>query len=267
MEKLISLESAIETFNNGEYADAAQDLKFLLEQEPDNFRIRLYYLVSLGLSASPVKGEDLTKVWNQAESLLRQTEEYNLMEEARHLLSIYANAVYIRCNDWQKMEYALLQKDVSFEKKELVLKEFQRILLEADVEYRAVLNVLYGYAALCAERASKPGTPSAFLEGALKTMTEAAQLQGEIGLEEDFAPLNLALFACRLHLEENMAEAWEMRRNLLDLCLHGEKALSQWETFAPYAHAGKQKELEAEVKKIRRREKFKVWKRPDKKQH
>lgn len=261
MEKLLSLESAIEKFNNGDYTNAAQNLKSLLKQDPDNIRIRLYYMVSLGLSAAPVKGEDLTSVWHQAEDLLRQTEAYDLMEEARQLLSIYANAVYIRCNDWQKMEYALLQKDVSLEKKDLVLKEFQRILLEADVEYRAVLTVLYGYAAFSAERATYPGAPADFLEGALKTMTEAAKLQGEIGLEEDFDPLNLAAFACRLRLSEDMAEAWETRRNLLNLCLHGEKALARWEEFAPYAHSKKQKELEAEVKKSRRREKFKVWKR------
>lgn len=265
MEKLLSLESAIETFKSGSYAAAAQELKLLLEQNPDQTRIRLYYLISSGLSATPVKGEDLIKTWSEVSQLLTHSESYEFFEEARQLLSIYANAVYIRCNDWQKMEYTLLQKDVSFENKELLLKEFQRILLKADVEYKAVLQVLYEYSALCAEHCSRSDAPADFFNGVLKTMTEAARLQGEIGLEEDFDPMALAVYACRLNLKEEMSETWEQRRCLLDLCLHGEKALSRWEEFAPYAHAEKQKDLEAEAKKIRRKEKLRFWKRPDKK--
>lgn len=261
-EKQSAFEAAKEKWIEGSYDAAAQELHALLARYPEDTRIRLHYLVCLGLSAVPVKGEALIDTWEQAAELLKQTPQQEFWEEARQLFSVYANAVYIHCNEWQKLEYALLQKDVNFEKKELVLKEFQKILLKADVEYKAILKVYYGYASLCAEYFTEPDIPASFLEGALKTMTDAAKLQGEIGLEEDYNPMDLALAACRLPLSQGMTEAWDMRRELLDLCLHGEEALARWEEFAPYANPSKQKELTAEVNKLRRRARLKFWKRP-----
>ena len=66
-----------------------------------------------------------------------------------------------------------------------MLGEFQKILLKADVEYKAVLTVYYGYASLLSGHFTERDAPAAFFEGALKTMTDAAKLQGEIGLEEE----------------------------------------------------------------------------------
>lgn len=260
MKNYSALKSVAEKIKEGSYDSAVEELRPLLAENQEDSRIRLYDLISTGLSASPVTGEELTKTWEQIEPLLEATPQYDFLEEARQLLSIYANAVYTRCNEWQMLEYALLQKDVSFEKKELVLKEFQKILLKADIEYKAVLNVFYGYTAL-STKIAQMNAPVDFLTGALKTMTDAAKLQGEIGLEEAYDPLNLALYACSLKLPKDLEEVWEMRRQLLDLCLHGEIALARWEEFAPYANPDKKKELEKEVNKLLRREKLKFWKR------
>ena len=262
MEKNSKFEAAMEKWKEGAYDCAAREFEDLLSENPDNPRIRLYCLVSRGLSADAVTGVALADTWEQSAELLKQNPDHEFWEEARQLFSVYANAVYIRCNDWQKLEYALLQKDVSFEKKELVLKEFQKILLKADVEYKAVLTVYYGYASLLSGHFTERDAPAAFVEGALKTMTDAAKLQGEIGLEEDYNPLDLAQYACRLPISQDMADAWDMRRLLLDLCLHGEQALNRWAEFAPYANPEKQKELTAEVNRLRRRAKLKFWRRP-----
>ena len=265
MGEMVLLETAIKKFEDGDYAGTVQELESLGAGTSENPRLRLYYLVSQGLSEKPAKGEGLARVWEQVLGMLKETADYGLLEEARRIMMVYANAVYCNCNDWQKLEYALLQKDVCFENKEKLLKEFQRVLLAADEEYKAVLGVVYDYARLAAEKSISEDVPPEFLEGTLKSMVMAAELQAEVGLEEVFEPIELGRQACRLQLQKEMAEAWEMRQELLNVCLHGEKALTEWETFALYAAPEKKAELETEVKKLRRREKLKSWARFGKK--
>jgi len=255
------MNTILEQFKNGDYKGALKALEALEAEGFENPRICIYALAAKGLSETPVKGEGLTRAWNGIKELLKDGREYSLLEETRQVMMLYANAVYCNCNDRQKMEYTVLQKDVSFENKERLLHDFQRILLEADTEYKAILQVVYEYAAMAAAKGNTSEASTEFLEGALKSMLMAAELQAEIGLEEIFDPMELARCACQLRLSDNMTEAWETRRELLSITLRGEKALGEWEIFAPYAAPGKKAELEREVKKLRRREKLRSWMR------
>lgn len=248
-----ALSQAVQLFQSGDYAGALSQL----EQLPDSPRREIYRLAAAGLSVDPVKGPALEACWKGLLPLLEADPRPELLEEARQVLSVFANTVFRNCNSWQSLEYAKLQADVTLEKKEYLFREFQRILLLADEEYRSVLRVLYGYAALADARGPKAENQE-FLDGALKNMLQAAQLQFQIGLQEEFDPLVLAEYACRLELNQEQAA---VRRELLDTALTGQKALDRWESFAPYADPAKKKALEKEIRRANLSEKLKFWKR------
>lgn len=255
-------EMALARFTAGDYPQAAELLEQVLASEPENLRAKIGCLTARALAHTPVKGEALRQTWGEIRELLESCATWEIAEEARQAVSILANTVYRNCNDWQKMEYAALQKDVNFEKKEYVLQQFQRILLAADVEYRAVLEFLYGYAALA--RQMLDGAPEDFVRGAVKNMLFAAELQYEIGLQEEFDPLILAGYVCEMDLSA-LSDGEELRQELLKATLHGEHALARWEEFAPYAPPELRRELEKEVRKARFVEKLQFWKRLKKK--
>lgn len=247
------LSQSIQLFQSGDYSGALSQL----EQAPSCPRREIYRLAATGLSVYPVKGPALESCWSELLPVLEADPRPELLEEARQVLSVFANTVFRNCNSWQSLEYAKLQADVQLEKKEYLFREFQRILLLADEEYRAILRVLYGYAALADAKGPKANHPN-FLDGALKNMLQIAQLQFQIGLQEEFDPMVLAQYACQLTLTQ---EQDAVRRELLDTALSGQKALDQWETFAPYANPAKKKALEKELRKARVSEKLQFWKR------
>lgn len=248
-----TLSQAVQLFQSGDYADALSQL----ERLPDSPRREIYRLAAAGLSVDPVKGPALEACWKGLQPILEADPQPALLEEARQVLSVFANTVFRNCNSWQSLEYAKLQADVELDKKEYLFREFQRILLLADEEYRSILRVLYGYAALADARGPKAGN-QAFVDGALKNMLQVAQLQFQIGLQEEFDPLILAEYACSLELTE---EQDAVRRELLDTALTGQKALDRWEFFAPYANPTKKKALEKEIRKANLSEKLQFWKR------
>lgn len=248
------MDAFLEKFNAGAYAEAAA----LLEADSTSLEARLLLPAARAMAEETVNAAALCAAWEQVKPVLEAGVSHDQAEQARAWMAVVANTVYTRCNDWQKVEYGALQKDVSFERKEYVLKEFQRILLAADVEYRGVLTFLYGYAAIAA--GMEAGAPVEFRRGALKNLYQACELQFEIGLQDEFDPLLLAGYACAMDLT-GIEDGEEQRRELLDNALHGEKALARFEEFAKYAPEGKRKELEKEVKKARFLERIQFWKR------
>lgn len=251
----VTFESALESFRSGDYAETLP----LLGSLPPSPRREIYRLAAAGLSAHPVKGPALRAYWDAVLPILEGTPDPGLLEEARQVLSVFANTVFRNCNSWQALEYAKLQGDVKLEKKEFLFNEFQRVLLAADREYRAMLYALYGYAALADAVGPKAGAPK-FLQGVLKNLLQTAQLQFQIGLQEEYDPLTLARYACKLDLSA-LPDGEQTRRELLDAALTGEQALAQWEEFAPYADPAKKTALEKEVRKARLSEKLQFWKR------
>lgn len=255
MEQTVTFDTALSLFQEGDYAKALEQLEAL----PESPRREVYRLAAAGLSSHPVKGEALVKFWDALYPLLNENRDHALVEEGRGVLSVFANTVFRNCNQWQMLEYAKIQKDVKLENKEFMFDEFRRLLLIADDEYRTVLRAMYGYAAL-ADEMCKEGADEAFILGALKNMQQIAELQFQIDLREEYDPLVLAEYACRLDLS-SIPEGDEKRRELLNYALQGEQALQRWGEFAPYADPAKKKELEKEVRKAHFAEKLKFWKR------
>ena len=257
-----TLHDALELFDRKEYSAALSIFENLAEDKAP--KAQLYGACCKFLAATPATAALLGQTWQTVLGLLEQTEEtenrFAFAEEARMALALCTTALYRACNDRQMLEYGMLQKDVSFEKKEYVLREFQRVLKAADEDYRAVLTVIYGYAAFAVALSGKAAEE--FYLGLLQYMHSAVSLQAEIGLSEEFDPLLLAKYACGLPLDPEMEEAVEERNKLLADALTTPDALKDWETFAPFAQAAgvKREVLEKEERKRQRIEKLKFWK-------
>ena len=104
----------------------------------------LYVLAAQYLSALPLSREGLEKMWQQMKQLLQQAGPQISLALASAVQDTAARctaAFYRACNDRLKLEYALLQKDVCFEKKEYVIRRMQELLLQADVDFSAALGM------------------------------------------------------------------------------------------------------------------------------
>lgn len=254
MEKERQLEEAANRFRDGDYEGT---LALLTEEEQEDGRALLYRTAGSALAGASVKGEQLRRDWRELKPYLEQG-NWKLLDEARQVMSVYANAVYRACNTRQQVEYTRMNGQVSLETKEALLKEFQKILLEADEEYRAVLEVLHDWAGYAAGQRGE--VCEAWLEGALKFMKTCAELQAEIGLEEEYPLMELARAACALELPEENEELWKLRREVLDLTLQ-EEALDDWMAYERFSDPKKKQELEKKRTKRQRKEKLQFWKR------
>lgn len=255
MEKERQLDEAAKKFQEGDY----EGVRDLLEKIQDNAdgRTELYRMAGAALTEKWVKGEALRRDWASLKPWL-EGENWTFLDEARRVMSVYANAVYRGCNMHQQMEYARMNGQVSLETKEELLREFQKTLLEADEEYRAVLEVLHGLAVCAAGQKGEAGEEH--LEGSLKAMMNCAKLQAEIGLEEEYPLMELARAACALKLPEEKRELQELRREVLNLTLQ-EEALDDWAYFENFADMEKKTELEKKRMKRQRKERLQFWKR------
>ena len=229
----------------------------------------VYCLASQYLNTMPLTREGLAETWQSIKTLLLQQQANGdnaaflaFVQTAQELLTLCATSLYRACNDRLKLEYAMLQKDVSFEKKEYVIDRMRELLLGADVDFGAILRILDEYSAIIAQE-ELSGASEAFFLGYLRLLQNAAQIAEDNSLLEQFPPLRLARLSCRLPLREDMTEALEKRKELLELTLQGDEALKDWSFFAPYAEsAGISREtLEKAQRKRKRIERLKFWKK------
>lgn len=247
------LAQAREAFLNGEYEQAESLLSTKTEEGlPQVYRRACEYM----LGKKP-----LPDVWNVAGPLLRCCTVAE-MAEIRTVLAICTAHAYRQCNDTQKEKYESLNGDVNVQNKEKILAEIQKTLQAADAEYRQILQVMYGFSQIAAEKDNGEQTDSSFLEGVLKYMNSAVDIQTENGLEKAFPMLDMAKWACLLDIPEEETELLEMRSRLLAKTLTDSEALAQWDFFEPYAkEAGiSRKSLEKKKKRKKMGEKLCFWK-------
>lgn len=230
----------------------------------------VYCLAAHYLSKMPLTREGLADTWQSIKTLLLQQQAQGdgkaplpLVQTSQELLTLCATSLYRACNDRLKLEYAMLQKDVSFEKKEYVIDRMRELLLGADIDFTAIVEVLEDCAATVAQTTELCGASEEFFLGYLRVLQNAAQIAEDNSLLERFPPVRLARRACGLPLREDMTEALEKRNALLALTLQGDDALKDWAYFATYAEkAGISREaLEKAQRKRKRVERLKFWKK------
>lgn len=229
----------------------------------------VYCLAAHYLNKMPLTREGLADTWQSIKTLLLQQAQGDgeaplpLVQTSQELLTLCATALYRACNDRLKLEYAMLQKDVSFEKKEYVIDRMRELLLGADIDFTAIVEVLEDCAATVAQTTELCGASEEFFLGYLRVLQNAAQIAEDNSLLERFPPVRLARRACGLPLREDMTEALEKRNALLALTLQGDDALKDWAYFATYAEkAGISREaLEKAQRKRKRVERLKFWKK------
>lgn len=229
----------------------------------------VYCLAAHYLNKMPLTREGLADTWQSIKTLLLQQVQGDgeaplpLVQTSQELLTLCATSLYRACNDRLKLEYAMLQKDVSFEKKEYVIDRMRELLLGADINFTAIVEVLEDCAATVTQTTELCGASEEFFLGYLRVLQNAAQIAEDNSLLERFPPVRLARRACGLPLREDMTEALEKRNALLALTLQGDDALKDWAYFAPYAEkAGISREaLEKAQRKRKRVERLKFWKK------
>lgn len=260
-------ERIAELFRDGEYNEIIA--LFPAEEPWEEPLFGIYRIAAQYLGTMPATREGLEETWQSFKTLLLQQRAsaddaafLSFAQTVQELLTLCATTLYRTCNDRLKLEYALLQKDVSFEKKEYVIDRMRELLLGADVDFGAILQILDEYSAIIAQE-ELSGASEAFFLGYLRLLQNAAQIAEDNSLLEQFPPLRLARLSCRLPLREDMTEALEKRKELLELTLRGDEALKDWSFFAPYAEsAGISREtLEKAQRKRKRIERLKFWKK------
>ena len=228
------------------------------------------YAVISRFMAGQRMGHELVPVWENLRPLLERAlaaaqspaEAFAIAEQAKQGLAICTAGVYRSCNDRQKAEYAELNKEVKLENKEFIFDEIRRILLEADEEYKVCLKVMYEFSEIASALPHQDQAPESFFLAVLSYVQAAVDLQNESNQEKLFPQLNLAAFACRLKLGEDMNEAKAARNELMKTVMVGQAALDRWEEFAPYAEAAgvTYKVIDKKVKRAQFLEKLKFWK-------
>ena len=117
-------------FNDGKFDEIAA--QYQASAPTEETCAGLYVLAAQYLSALPLSREGLEKMWQQMKQLLQQAGPQISLALASAVQDTAARctaAFYRACNDRLKLEYALLQKDVCFEKKEYVIRRMQELLL------------------------------------------------------------------------------------------------------------------------------------------
>ena len=139
-ERTATLESALEAFENCRYAEAAEQFSALTDSDAAGI-----YALAAGALAGSADAAALTESWEKAVSLVRRAGDdrfCSLAETLYRAFSVLTANVYQKCNRKQQMAFAVLNKDVSFEKKEYVLTEMRRVLLESHKESHAIFRVM-----------------------------------------------------------------------------------------------------------------------------
>ena len=218
------------------------------------------------LNTLPTTREGLTETWQRIKPLMQQrlaAAPLALAATAQEAVAQCATAHYRACNDRLKLEYAVLQGQVSFEKKEYVIDRMRELLLGADVDFDAILQVLDEAGELSVQTEGLETAPEEFFLGTLRLLQNAAQIAEDNGLLTQYPHIRIARRACRLPIGAEMTEALTKRKELLELTLQGDEALEDWTYFGPFAEqAGITREMLLKAQKKRRRlERLKFWKK------
>lgn len=263
------LEEARTAYRGTLYTNASTLFARAAAMEPGNLEAEMYAVICPFLAGQRL-GEELNPLWEKIRPMLdsalaaARTPEaaFAVAEQVKQGLAICTTAVYRSCNDRQKLEYAELNKEVKLENKEFIFDEIRRILLEADEEYKVCLKVMYEFSEIASALPHQDQAPESFFLAVLSYVQAAVDLQNESNQEKLFPQLNLAAFACRLKLGEDMNEAKAARNELMKTVMVGQAALDRWEEFAPYAEAAgvTYKVIDKKVKRAQFLEKLKFWK-------
>ena len=241
----------------GDYHAAAEIFSRLQEQHP----YALYYVwATTQLQHSP-SGEELLACWDQVKEHFltvpdSEAQLYALC--AQDAIRLLAFKVYRDCNENQLKQYTLLNKDVSFEKKEQVLSSLQKILLEADRQYSAIFHVLFSLPQVILERIGNRDIEPTLLRALFENANTAAELCQEVSLPADLDLLELAAQLCALPLPDD-SELTELRNSIVRLALSDPAALERWDFWAEFAQAAgvDRSALEKKGKKLARKAKIK----------
>ena len=263
------LAEAREAFEKCLYTKAAGLFEEAAALSPENTEAPVFADACHFLAGEQI-GQNLLPVWEKTRLILERVireapaeEVFAYAQLIKRIMSICTAAVYRSSNDRQKVEYAALNKEVKLENKEFIFDEIRRVLLEADEEYKAVLKIMYEYAQLVYQLPHQELAEESFFVNVIGYMQMAVDLQQESGLQEPFAGVELAEFACRMKIGEGMTEALNLRNTLLKATLQGADALEKWDFFGPYAEAAGISRLSLE-KRLQRKaflEKLKFWKK------
>lgn len=250
-------------FDKGEYGEIC---KLCPQDSTEGDLIStLYALAARYLNTLPVTCEGLLETWQCIKSLMQQesSEPLSLAATVQEVVARCTTALYRTCNDRLKLEYAVLQGEVSFEKKEYVIDRMRELLLGADVDFGAILRVLDEAGAQLLRTEDIENAPEAFFLGTLRLLQNAAQISEDNCLLEQYPHIRIARRACRLPIRPEMADALAKRRELLKFTLQGDEVLDDWDFFAAYAQeAGISREALFKAQKKRRRiERLKFWKK------
>jgi hypothetical protein len=277
------LEEARKLFDGRRYAGALTQYEQAAALIPECLEVRLSIPACRFLSGLQT-GDRLDALWMELRPMLEEVIAGNdannvlsSIQEIRRVISICTAATYRSGNERQMLEYAALNQEVQIDKKapifdevkqkldqkEHVFDEIQRILLEADVHYRSILRVMFDFAQLVCTVPNQEQAEEEFFLNVFSYMTSAVELIDESALEKEFAPLQMAEYACHMTPSGQMQQAIDERNKLLQLTLKGSAALEKWDFFAPYAEAAgiERTTLEKKVRRQQQLEKLKFWKK------
>lgn len=270
-------------FDNGLYAAALTLFAEAEEMQPGALPPKLYLPACRLLTGVP-SGDRLKQAWAEIAPLLEEAvslpdpqDALAAVRTARRAVSVCTAAVYRILSSQQIAEYSALNRDVQFDNKAYVLDqvkskldsrehvfdEIQRILLEADDEYRCILRVMHDFSRIVSGCGCLGQADEALLAGIFRYMTSEADMIDACSLESEFSPLELAEYGCRIPVPEGMDSAAEERNKLLRSALKSTAVLERWDEFAPYARAAgiSRETLEKKARREQLLQKLKFWKK------
>ena len=277
------LAEAGKLFEARRYAGALALYEQAADLLPECLEVKLY-VPACRFLAGVQSGDRLDALWGELQPIFAEVlagsdvqTVLSSTQLVRHVVSVCTASTYRSGNERQMLEYAALNQDVQIDKnapifdevkqkldkKEYVFDEIQRILLEADVHYRSILRIMFDFAQMVCTVCGQDQADEEFFLNMFSYMTSAVELIDESALEKEFAPLQMAEYACRMMPQAHMERAIEERNKLLRLTLKGAAVLEKWDFFAPYAQAAGVQRAAVE-KKVRRQqlmEKLKFWKK------
>ena len=236
MEELLnaySFEKGIELYNSQNFKEAEDYFKAMADQDPENKMALLYSLVCNFL-AGEHSHLRLDQLWTEFLPILKQCST-DSAAEAKQILSACTASTYRSCNAWQETQYRALNQHVNLNEKEDVLDGIQKTLLDADMQYRTILDVMYDFINTAAGLPGREQTGEPYFISILSYLQMALNLQTECGLENHISLIDAARLACSLPLNSQMRKALTLRNEILTASLTGREALNDWSYFEPFA--------------------------------